>query len=317
MITLYTLQGNSLVRQQVNDGETSLPLDVIWVDLLKPTTEEKSLISKVYNQQLPSEQDLLEIEASSRLFFLDDQGLHLRSYFLFQFPDRYENITVAFILNQGRIFTLRNEKLGTVHVFKQMVAAGTIRITDHFDLLFSLFEIKVDRLADKLELIYSEVEKISRNVYDGDNRNIEKIILQLGSFQDTNDKIRHGLLDMQRLFSFLTRTGYNLRKNSKIMERLIQDIDSLIQYSNFLLTKSDSLLNVTIGLINSEQNKVIKIFSIISVVFLPPTLVASIYGMNFEIMPELHWQLGYPFSLSLILVSAITPYLLFRYKGWL
>lgn len=316
MITLYTLQGKSLVRQQVKEGETSLPMDVIWVDLLKPTTEEKNLISKVYNQQLPSEQEILEIEASSR-FFLDDQGLHLRSYFLFQFPDRYENITVAFILNQGRIFTLRNEQLETVHIFKQMVAAGTIRITDHFDLLFSLFEIKVDRLADKLELIYSEIEKISRNVYDGDNRNLEKIILQLGSLQDTNDKIRHGLLDMQRLFSFLKRTGYNLRKNLKILQRLIQDIESLIQYSNFLLTKSDSLLNVTIGLINSEQNKIIKIFSIISVVFLPPTLVASIYGMNFEIIPELHWHLGYPFSLSLILVSAITPYLLFRYKGWL
>jgi len=315
MITLYTLQGKSLVRQQVNDGDT-LPLDVIWVDLLKPTTEEKNLVSKAYSQQLPSEQDILEIEASSR-FFLDDHGLHLRSYFLFQFPDRYENITVAFILNQGRIFTIRNERLETVHIFKQMVAAGTIRITDHFDLLFSLFEIKVDRLADKLELIYSEIEKISRDVYDGDNRNLEKIILRLGSLQDTNDKIRHGLLDMQRLFSFLRRTGYNLRKNSKILQRLILDIESLIQHSNFLLSKSDSLLNVTIGLINSEQNKVIKIFSIISVVFLPPTLVASIYGMNFEIMPELHWHLGYPFSLGLILVSAITPYLLFRYKGWL
>lgn len=315
MITLYTLQEKTLVSQQVKDGET-MPMDVIWVDLLKPTAEEKNRISEAYNQRLPSEQDILEIEASSR-FFLDEQGLHLRSYFLFQFPDRYENITVAFILNQGRLFTLRNEKLETVHILKQMIAAGTLRIADSFDLLFSLFEIKVDRLADKLELSYSEIEKISRNVYDGDNRNLEKIVLQLGSLQDTNDKIRHGLLDMQRLFSFLKRTGYNLRKNSKILQRLIQDIDSLVQYSNFLLDKSDSLLNVTIGLINSEQNRIIKIFSIISVVFLPPTLVASIYGMNFEIIPELHWQLGYPLSLCLILISAITPYLLFRYKGWL
>lgn len=315
MITLYTLQGKTLIRHQPQDGDP-MPMDVIWVDLLNSTPEEKKRVSDAYKQQLPTDQDILEIEASSR-FFIDDQGLHLRSYFLFRYPERYENITVAFILNQGRIFTLRKEKLETFHVFKQRVASGVIRITDNFDLLFSLFEIKVDRLADNLELIYGEIEKISRNVYDGDNRNLEEIVLQLGSLQDTNDKIRHGLLDMQRLFSFIKRLGNNLRKNLKNLQRLIQDIDSLVQYSNFLLDKSDSLLNVTIGLISSEQNKIIKIFSIVSVVFMPPTLVASIYGMNFTIMPELQWHLGYPFAIALMLLSGIMPYALFKYKGWL
>lgn len=315
MITLFILQGKTIVETKAtSDGV--LPPEAIWIDLLNPTAAEKQLVSETYNQQLPSEQDVLEIEASSR-FFCDDQGLHIRSYFPFQFPDRYGNVTVAFILNQGRLFTIRHEKLETIHVFKQMALAGTMQIKDNFDLLFALFEIKVDRLADKLEVLYSEIDKISQNIYDGDNRNLEKIVLRLGSLQDTNDKIRIGMLDMQRLFSFFKRSGYNLKKNSNILQSLIRDLDSLVQYSTFLFNKSDSLLNVTMGLISSEQNKVIKIFSIISVVFMPPTLVASVYGMNFHVMPELNWPQGYLFALGLMLLSAVTPYLVFRHKGWL
>ncbi len=315
MITLYKLHEKSLVGTQVSSTEP-LPSDALWIDLLNPTPEERSLVSKTYNQLLPSTEDVQEIEASSR-FFVDEQGLHIRSYFLFQAPDRFENVTMAFILNQGRLFTIRNEKFESIHIFKQRAATGTIKIKDNFDLLFSLFEIKVDRLADRLELLQSEIDNISQDVYDGDNRNLEQIVLRLGSLQDTNDKIRLGMHDMQRLFSFFKRSGYDLKKNLPILQSLIEDIDSLVQYSTFLFDKSDSLLNVTIGLISSEQNKIIRIFSIISVVFMPPTLVASLYGMNFDGMPELHWQYGYLFALLLMLVSAIMPYLLFRHKGWL
>ncbi|KAF0189037.1 MAG: hypothetical protein FD168_1256 [Desulfobulbaceae bacterium] len=315
MITLYRLHEKSLIGAQASSCGP-LPSDALWIDLLNPTPEEKLLVSKAYNQLLPSAEDVQEIEASSR-FFVDEQGLHIRSYFLFQTPDHFENVTMAFILNQGRLFTIRHEKLESIHVFKQRAATGAIRIKDNFDLLFSLFEIKVDRLADRLELLQSEIDNISQDVYDGDNRNLEQIVLRLGSLQDTNDKIRLGMLDMQRLFSFFKRSGYDLKKNLPILQSLIEDIDSLVQYSTFLFDKSDSLLNVTIGLISSEQNKIIRIFSIISVVFMPPTLVASLYGMNFDAMPELHWPHGYLFALLLMLVSAIMPYLLFRHKGWL
>jgi magnesium transporter len=315
MITFYSLQNKNVIETQATN-DTILPLDAIWIDLYSPTDDERIRVSKTYNQALPSEQDVLEIEASSRFFF-DEQGLHLRTYFLHQFPDRYENITVAFIVNQGRLFTIRHEKLETMHAFKQKAATGTMHIKDNFDLLFSLFEIKVDRLADNLEILHSKIETISKNVYDGDNRKLEEIVLQLGTQQDINDKMRLGLLDMQRLFSFLKRNGHSTGKNSKTLNNLIRDIESLMQYTTYLFEKSDSLLSVTMGLMSSEQNKVIKIFSIISVVFMPPTLVASIYGMNFTIMPELSWQLGYFFALGLMLGSAILPYLFFRAKGWL
>jgi len=315
MITFYKLHEKSLIGVQASSC-APLPSDALWIDLLNPTPEEKLLVSRTYNQLLPSAEDVQEIEASSR-FFVDEQGLHIRSYFLFQFPDRFENVTMAFILNQGRLFTIRHEKFESIHVFKQRAATGAIKIKDNFDLLFSLFEIKVDRLADRLELLQSEIDNISQDVYDGDNRNLEQIVLRLGSLQDTNDKVRLGMHDMQRLFSFFKRSGYDLKKNLPILQSLIEDIDSLVQYSTFLFDKSDSLLNVTIGLISSEQNKIIRIFSIISVVFMPPTLVASLYGMNFDTMPELHWPHGYLFALLLMLVSAIMPYLLFRHKGWL
>ncbi|MBV5306551.1 MAG: hypothetical protein J0652_07665, partial [Desulfobulbaceae bacterium] len=154
MITLYRLQENKIVGTQATCSD-SLPSDALWIDLLNPTFEEKSLVSKAYNQILPSAEDVQEIEASSR-FFIDEQGLHIRSYFLFQFPERFENVTMAFILNQGRLFTIRHEKLESVHIFKQRLATGAIQIKDNFDLLFALFEIKVDRLADRLELLQSE-----------------------------------------------------------------------------------------------------------------------------------------------------------------
>jgi len=315
MITIYSLQRKLIIETPVTSA-TDLPLDAIWIDLLNPSEEEQQRVGTTYNQKLPTEQQMQEIVASSRFFF-DEHGLHLRSYFLSQRSGYCENVTVAFILNQGRIFTVRHEKLETIHVFKQMAASGAIHVKDNFDILFALFEIKVDRLADRLETLHTQIEKISHNVYDGDNRNLEAIILQLGGQQDINDKMRLGLLDMQRLFSFLKRNGHGSTKSPKILQNLIRDTESLMQYTAFLFEKSDSLLSVTMGLMSSEQNRVIKIFSIISVVFMPPTLVASIYGMNFTVMPELGWPLGYYCALALMVVSAISPYLVFRSKGWL
>lgn len=315
MITLYQLHGKTVVETRSDDDKTP-STDIIWIDLFDPTEEEKLAVSSRYNQVLPSASEVKEIEASSRFFF-DEQGLHIRSYFLLQHADHFENVSIAFILNQGRLFTIRYQSPETFEVFKQRAASGAICIKDNVDLFFTLFEIKVDRLADKLELLHGDIDKTGREVYGGDHHNLENILLRLGALQDANDRMRLGMVDMQRLFSFFKRSGYGLKQNAKALQSLIRDIDSLVQYSSFLFDKSDSLLNVTIGLISSEQNKIIKIFSIISVVFLPPTLVASIYGMNFDVMPELNWPLGYAFALVLMLVSAITPYLFFRHKGWL
>jgi magnesium transporter len=299
----------------VHDFE-DLSEEAVWIDLLAPTPEERTWVSQRYGQELPSQDAVEEIEVSSR-FFVDDQGLHVRSFFLYEFPDRPRNITVAFLLNKGRLFTLRREKLETFHVFKAHAASSAGLVGDALDIMLRLFETKVDRLADVLESLHTASEVLGQRVFRVQERDLESLLLSIGSNDEVNDQLRLGLMDKQRVLSFLLRSGNFPPDKEPLLREILRDIESLNAHSTFLFEKGDSLMDATMGRINIEQNKIIKIFSIAAVVFLPPTLVASIYGMNFHFMPELQWAWGYPLAIALMVVSGIAPYLLFKRKGWL
>jgi magnesium transporter len=315
MLTLYYLRGQRLGAQVVHDFE-DLSEEAVWIDLLAPTPEERTWVSQRYGQELPSQDAVEEIEVSSR-FFVDDQGLHVRSFFLYEFPDRPRNITVAFLLNKGRLFTLRREKLETFHVFKAHAASSAGLVGDALDIMLRLFETKVDRLADVLESLHTASEVLGQRVFRVQERDLESLLLSIGSNDEVNDQLRLGLMDKQRVLSFLLRSGNFPQDKEPLLREILRDIESLNAHSTFLFEKGDSLMDATMGRINIEQNKIIKIFSIAAVVFLPPTLVASIYGMNFHFMPELQWAWGYPLAIALMVVSGIAPYLLFKRKGWL
>ncbi len=315
MLTVYRLHEQRLEAQQVQ-GPGDLCEEAVWIDLLAPTPEERAWVSERYGQALPTQEAVEEIEVSSRLF-VDAQGLHVRSFFLYEYPDRPRNITVAFILNQGRLFTLRREKLETFHVFKTHAANRPGLVSDALDIMLRLFETKVDRLADVLEELHARSEELGQRVFRVQERDLESVLLSIGSNHETNDQLRLGLMDKQRVLSFLLRSGNVPQDKEPLLREILRDIESLNAHSTFLFEKGDSLMDATMGRINIEQNKIIKIFSIAAVVFLPPTLVASIYGMNFHFMPELQWPWGYPLAIALMVVSGIAPYLLFKRKGWL
>lgn len=311
MLTAYRLHDQRLEARAVHAPE-DLPQDAVWIDLLAPTDEERAWVSERYGQALPSQEAVEEIEVSSRLF-VDAQGLHVRSFFLYEYPDRPRNVTVAFVLNQGRLFTLRREKLETFHMFK----ARPGLVADALDIMLRLFETKVDRLADVLEELHARSEEQGQRVFRVQERDLESVLLNIGANHEINDQLRLGLMDKQRVLSFLLRSGNVPQDKEPLLREILRDIESLNAHSTFLFEKGDSLMDATMGRINIEQNKIIKIFSIAAVVFLPPTLVASIYGMNFHFMPELQWPWGYPLAIALMVFSGIAPYLLFKRKGWL
>lgn len=315
MLTAFTLEKGLLVGHQVRSAD-QLPSQAIWVDLLEPTEEEQYWIKHTYQQDLPTPEDVVEIEASSR-FFVDEGGTHIHSYFFHEFDERPRNVTVAFVLNQGRLITLRDEELAAFRLLHGQIRHQRFSAADGMEIMLRLFEIKVDQLADLIERQYVHLESLGQMVFNSEEKNLEDIILELAEKQDIIGKLRLNLMDKRRVFSFLLRRRSLADDASALLREILDDVQSLNEHARSMFDKVDFLMDATMGLINTEQNKIIKIFSIAAVVFLPPTLVASIYGMNFAHMPELSWVLGYPLALLLMVASGLAPYWYFKRKGWL
>ncbi len=314
MIHSYTLCDGRLVTELITRKE-QLTADCLWLDLEKPGEEEMDWIVELYGQQLPTMDTLVEIEASSR-FFQDESGLHVRSYFLHETTDRVYNVTVAFVLNKGRLFTLRDEVLISFQQYRQRLEMQKGLAIDAFGIMLGLFETKVDGLADLLEQLHIELEELSARVFHAEEQDFNEMLTMLAASQDKNDKTRLSLMDKQRVLSFLLRSRNSPEEVLPLLHEILRDIRSLSEHSTFLFEKVQFLMDATMGQINIEQNKIIKIFSIAAVVFLPPTLIASIYGMNFRLMPELTWWFGYPLALLLMIAAGITPYWYFKRKKW-
>jgi magnesium transporter len=317
MLNAFSLHDGRLEQTRVEQIEQLGP-DTLWIDLHNPTDEEREWVERVYGQTLPTPDEMEEIEASAR-FYEDQEGMHINSYFLHDFDDRPRNITVAFTLKQGRIFTFHEEDLLTFRIYRMRARRQPYLARDAMSILLGLFDVKVERLADVLEQLYAKLEELSDAVFGSDDQeqDMKQVLSELARSEDMNGKARLSLMDKQRLLSFLLRRGTLTAEQVQQSHEILNDIKSLIAHSTFLFEKVDFLMEVAMGIINIDQNKIIKIFSIAAVILLPPTLIASIYGMNFQFMPELNWQWGYPLALGLMVLSAIAPYWYFKRKGWL
>ena len=289
--------------------------NVLWVDVYSPTDEEKEWVSKYFEIVFPAKQKTEEIEVSSR-YWEDEESITINSYFLIKEKENAFNETVTFILKKHYIITVRYRELRTFNEFIKKLMSNPKFYEDGFYVLTGILEIRIDSDADTLEFIAREISKLGRIVFTGVDIT-EQIIESISSYEDLNMTIRENLIDKQRVLSSLLKS-YKLPKDIREEVRImIKDVNSLIDYTNFNFERLDYLQNTFLGLLNIEQNKVMKIFTLMSVIFLPPTLIAAIYGMNFRYMPELTWKYGYPFALLLILISAILPLYFFKKKGWL
>jgi len=287
-----------------------------WIDAHEPDDDERERLNAFLADELPAGEDVEEIESSAR-YFVDADGIHVHSLFLSQSEGRHGNTTVAFILQPERLITFRDCELADFRLLRLRARSGQVEASSAQTLMMTIFEQKVENLADTLEDIHRKLENVSHLVLEEEGSDLEDAIDQLAKLEDSNGKIRLCLMDTQRSVSFLIR---HLRGHSEIQEtarEVMRDVETLMSHTAFLFDKINFLMDSTQGFINIQQNQIIKIFSIAAVVFLPPTLVASIYGMNFTYMPELTWPYGYPFALGLMVIAGVSPYLYFKHKNWL
>ena len=300
---------------------------VVWADLLNPTKEEEATIEQLIGVGIPTREEMEEIEISSRLYV--ENGAYVMTATLPAQADGDRPIMspVTFVLAGNRLVTVRYHEPRAFQTFPLRAEKADIGCTSGETILMALLEAIVDRLADVLERASSEVVVISHDIFHPTekkaskrDRDFQLILRRIGAKEDLVSKIQDSLLTLQRMSGFLanaTSQGKNGKDVRARVKTLSRDVVSLTDHASFQSQKITFLLDATLGMINIEQNAIIKIVSVAAVVFLPPTLVASIYGMNFDLMPELKWMLGYPFAIGLMVISAVLPFWFFRRKGWL
>ncbi|ALO46003.1 magnesium/cobalt transporter CorA [Pseudohongiella spirulinae] len=316
MLIRYRLDRQQyLVPSQEEISSESLAA-ALWLDLVNPDDEERDIIESLHSQPLPDTEDVEEIEASARSY-QDEVGLHVHSLFLHKTEERHRNTSVAFTLTDSQLITLREREIPAFRLMRMRARRLKGLAEDPVSILLGLFEIKIDDLADTLEEVYTQLEETSNLVLEDNDADIEDALDELARQEDTNGKVRLCLMDTQRALSFLLRRGKLSAVHAETARELLRDIDSLLPHNSFVFDKINFLMDAAQGFINIKQSQIIKIFSIAAVVFLPPTVIASIYGMNFNTMPELGWQFGYPFALGLMVLSGVAPYVFFKIKGWL
>jgi magnesium transporter len=317
MLRLFNFDNGMLKEQALPEDQLKLSVATAgWIDAHDPSDNERSQLQAFLRTTLPESEDVEEIESSAR-YFTDNIGIHVRSLFIAQSEGRHYTVTVAFILQNERLITLREGNLADFRLLRMRARHGQVKARSPQELLVIMFEQKVENLADALEDIHRKLEDVSYMVLEVLDSDLEDAIDQLAKLEDSNGKIRLCLMDTQRSISFLQRHLRNYPDLQETAREIMRDVETLMSHTTFLFDKINFLMDSTQGFINIAQNKIIKIFSIAAVVFLPPTLVASIYGMNFQHMPELDLKLGYPGALVLIVLAGIAPYWFFKRKGWL
>ncbi len=290
---------------------------VVWLDMLLPTQEEIHFVESTFGIDFPTKQESEEIETSSR-YWEEDKKIEINSYFLISNDEGAHNETVSFILQGNLLISIRYKELRAFEEFSKRFFYAPREFKNGYYIFSQLLDIRIDADADIIEKLSRDITRLRKHVFTDYANDDEEILEKISSLEDLNMNIRENLTDKQRILtSFLKSTKYDdasLRNDTVIM---LKDIKSLIDYTEFNFERLDYLQNIFIGVLSIEQNKVIKIFTIVNVIFLPPTLIASIYGMNFKILPELGWDYGYAFSLVLMVISAITPIAIFKKKGWI
>lgn len=297
-------------------GPTALLTQADWIDACEPDDDERKILQRLLETDIPEFDDVEEIEASARCF-VDQAGVHVHSLFLNLAEGRHNTVSVACILQNDCLITIREIELADFRLLRMRGRRGQVEARDPAEMLVTLLEQKVENLADGLEDLHRQLEDVSYLVLEDEEAELDEAINRLARLEDSNGKARLCLMDTQRNISFLLRHLRNEGEHRETLREINRDIETLMSHTTFLFDKINFLMDSTQGFINIEQNQIIKIFSIAAVVFLPPTLIASIYGMNFEYMPELQWLLGYPWAIGLMILAGIAPYWYFKRKGWL
>ncbi|MBY4897389.1 magnesium/cobalt transporter CorA [Cupriavidus sp. AU9028] len=319
MINLFVLQKGRLAQEQVDDRNELLQHKPIWIDVVDPDDEELAWIKEAYGVALPELEDLGDLEASARYFEAEDENIHIRTDFLLAEDEVSRNVRVAFVLTPTVLFSIHDEDLPVFRLVRLRARMRPGSVRNAKDVLMDLYATDAEYSADSIEEMYERLEDASKrvlaeNVTDAAAADVLETIARE---EDLNGRIRRNVMDTRRAVSFLMRSQLLSAEQQDEARQILRDIDSIENHTAFLFEKINFLMDATVGFININQNKIIKLFSVVSVALMPPTLIASVYGMNFKVMPELDWAAGYPWAIALMAVSAAIPLIYFRRKGWL
>jgi len=329
MIQVYTIDGDRLRCAEFTPG-APLPAGTLWIDLHNPTGEEDKTVEEWIGASIPTDKDMLEIEESSR-FYMEEGVQYLTAPILHAVNEHRKLAPISFIIAGKRLVTVRYSEPKAFSIFVNRATKSGNGLVDAdctgTSILLGLIESITDRLADVLEGVTEEIEAASNAILFRDEKErpmstqeFRRLLTRIGGLGTFLSKVRESLSGIGRLLAYVTANMEGGPPRKELRNRITsleRDAQSLEHYVDFLSNKITFLLDTIVGLITVEQNAIIKIFSIASVGLMPPTLIASIYGMNFHFMPELNETWGYPMAIVAMVISAILPLLFFRKKGWL
>ena len=286
--------------------------DIIWIDLLDVSDKTEDTLEGFLKIDIQEDEEMEEIEMSSRYIQTDD-SIVANSNFL---HSNFDVEAVNFILKNNILVTSHDHELGSFNETVKRMFVNTRNFPTGFHVLVALMETRVEKDADMIEDTTDMITELSTHINASDHVD-EDILIQIKNLQEKVTILRQNIMDKQRVISNFLKCDFFPEELQPRLTMVIKDINSLFEYTRFGFDRLDYLQDTFLGLVNIEQNKIIKIFTVVNVIFLPPTLIASMYGMNFKNMPELDWQLGYPFSIALMVVFTLIVLLIFRLKKWL
>ena len=327
MITIYLKQYNKIIRNADTELFDDLGFDdILWIDMMQPTIKEQKAVENFMEISLQTKQQVEEIESTSK-YSETENAIISNSNFFVPTGDSFEVEPVSFILsNEGVLVSVRQAEMRTFREAEKRLQMNYRSFSTGYHILISLLEVRIDFDADLVELVGRQVSSLSKTITKEDS--IDKdILLRLSTLQERTMVLRENIFDRQRILSGILRSERFPNDIYPRLQLMIKDVNSLISHTDFSFQRLDYIPDSALGLINIEQNEVVKIFSVAAVVFMPATLVASVYGMNFRVMPELEWvytlpngwnlPLGYIFAIGLMILASGLTMGYFRYKKWL
>lgn len=324
MITIYYKEGNMIVTKPFNCGDM-IVAGTVWIDLFNPTREEELYIEKQLAINVPTREETWMNQALNR-FYQEDDVSYMTASLISKVDTPYPVTSAVTFILSTYLLTIRYISPTSFTIFSQRILRQPQHFKNGSEALEGLLEEIITRIAYNSELVGDDLDRLSHDIFDpgatvagriSPSQRMSEVLRKLGKSADLNSKINESLHSLSRLVGFFKQLHNNTTELENRIQILINDVKTLSQQTGFVSDKITFQLDATLGMINVEQNEIVKIFSIVAVFFLPPTLVSSIYGMNFADMPELHWAYGYPMALALIMLCGFIPYIFFRRKGWL
>jgi magnesium transporter len=318
--------GDRLIHRTLTKDEP-IPNGALWIDLLNPSSPEDKKVEAHLGVSIPTREEMHDIEPSE-IIYTENGAHYMTARIICQSETNVPKLAdITFILTEKALVTVRYDEPGAFGIFLNRVTKPGGCGMEPAAVMEGLYEAIVDRAAEVLRGVGDRIDLRSRSIFGSHSSQVERggayqaVIQKIGQYEHIISNVRESMISVERVLLFLSANYPRAKKATTGFtpewRTSIRDVQAIEEHATFLSSKLQFMLDATLGLVSIEQNKIIKLFSVVSVVMMPPTLVASVYGMNFKSMPELDWAFGYPMSIAMMVVFAVLPYLFFRWKRWL